>query len=368
MSRIISVLGIGLMALVATGCDDDPAAGPEPISIAATAVATPDLSTLTTALQAAGLVGTLEGAGPFTVFAPSNGAFDALDAGVLGALLEDGNVDILERVLNFHVVAGAAVLSADLSDGQTVTTVDGGTLTIGVSGGSVTVNGANVVTADVEATNGVVHIIDGVLVPSDVDVYEKAVLTPATSTLASAILAAGLDDDLQATGPFTVFAPVDAAFEALGSYPVDALLDPDVVDVLSKILTFHVVSGDVRAGDLTDGGTATTLQGGTLTFDLSDASDPKVNGVSITTTDIEVGNGVIHLVDEVIVPPLTVVEQGLLDASTTTFAQTVHGLRTGECRILRRAGAGRESAARREPGAVGRRAPVSRDLGRHSCG
>jgi len=309
-------------ALVVAACGDDSTNAPELDTIAASAAATSDLSTLVEALGAAGLVSTLDGSGPFTVFAPRNAAFAALDAGVLNGLLAEGNVDLLSRILTFHVVAGAAVRSGDLSDGQTVTTVEGGTLTIGVSGGSVTVNGAAVVSADIEASNGVVHIIDDVLVPSDLDVYETAVLTSGTTTLASAVLAGDLDGALSGTGPFTVFAPVNSAFEALDEYLLLALLDSDNIDLLQKVLQFHVVSGAVRAADLTNGGTATTLEGGTLTFDLSGAT-PKVNGVDITTTDIEVSNGVIHLVDGVLLPPLDIVETARLTGPTATLVEAI---------------------------------------------
>ncbi len=321
----LSRLGVGLVAATTiVACGDDPVEVDELDTIAATAAASSDLSTLAAALEAAGLVSTLEGEGPFTVFAPVNAAFDA---DVVEELLEDGNIDLLSRVLTFHVVSGAAVFSGDLSDGQTVTTVEGGELTIDISGGSVMVNGAAVTTADIEASNGVVHLIDQVLVPSDTDIYETAVLTPGTTTLASALLTAGLDGALQGDGPFTVFAPTNAAFDALDPFVMDKLdemADAGDIDLLSKILTFHVIAGaQVLAGDLTDGQMVETLQGQELTIDLSDASDPKVNGVSITTTDIQVENGVIHLVDEVILPEFNVVETAMLTDVTQTLATAV---------------------------------------------
>ncbi len=324
----------GMVLVAATtlaACDDDPFDVVELQTIAATAAASGDLATLTAALEAAGLVATLEGTGPFTVFAPRNAAFDALGADVVAGLLEDGNVDFLSRILTFHVVAGAEVFSTDLTDGQTVTTVEGGELTIGVAEGAVTVNGAAVVTADIEATNGVVHIIDEVLVPSETDVYETAVLTAGTTTLASAVLAAELDEALQGDGPFTIFAPVNAAFEALDPFVLDQLLAEGNVDILSKVLTFHVIAGaEVFAADLSDGQTVTTLQGQELTVDLSDAMDPRVNGVSITTTDIDVENGVIHLVDEVIIPEFNVVETAVLTENTQTLAAAVAAAELGD--------------------------------------
>ena len=127
----------------------------------------PDFSTLVAAVSAAGLVETLSGEGPFTVFAPTNAAFAALPAGVLDALLLPENKDALVKILTYHVVPGT-VLAADIADGD-VATVEGQNVTLSTANG-VTVNGANVVTADVLASNGVIHVIDAVLVPADVDV------------------------------------------------------------------------------------------------------------------------------------------------------------------------------------------------------
>lgn len=134
-------------------------------TIVETAVATDALSTLVAAVTAADLAETLSGPGPFTVFAPTNDAFAALPEGTVDTLLEPANRDQLTSVLTFHVVAGKA-LAADLTDGQTLTTVQGQTLTVKIDGDTVTVNGVPVVQADVEASNGVVHVIGGVLLPA----------------------------------------------------------------------------------------------------------------------------------------------------------------------------------------------------------
>lgn len=128
-----------------------------------TAVAAGDFTTLVAAVQAAGLVDTLKSEGPFTVFAPTDAAFAALPAGTVEDLLKPENKDQLVAVLTYHVVAGK-VMSTDLSDGMTAATVQGGDITIGTTGG-VTVNGANVTAADIEASNGVIHVIDAVILP-----------------------------------------------------------------------------------------------------------------------------------------------------------------------------------------------------------
>lgn len=136
----------------------------EQANIVELAAATPELSTLVAAVQAAGLVDTLSGPGPFTVFAPTNQAFDALPEGTLDSLLLPENVDDLTSILTYHVVAGEAFAS-DLSDGQVIETVNGESLTVSITGGQVLINDAVVIVPDVTASNGVVHIIDAVLIP-----------------------------------------------------------------------------------------------------------------------------------------------------------------------------------------------------------
>ncbi|MEX0723206.1 MAG: fasciclin domain-containing protein [Gracilimonas sp.] len=131
------------------------------------AVATDDLSTLVTAVEAAGLVETLQGDGPFTVFAPTNAAFEALPEGVLEMLLKPENKDQLQAVLTYHVVAGN-VMSGDLEDGMKAKTVEGSEATIDISYGNVMVDGAKVVMADIKASNGVVHVIDAIILPPSI--------------------------------------------------------------------------------------------------------------------------------------------------------------------------------------------------------
>ncbi len=148
------------MAPEATGGEE--AAG----DIVAVASSTDGFSTLVAAVTAAGLVETLQGEGPFTVFAPTDDAFAALPAGVLDALLLPENSDTLTKILTYHVLP-AEVLAADVTAGE-VDTVEGQPVTIATDGG-VTVNDANVTTTDVMASNGVIHVIDAVLIPPDVD-------------------------------------------------------------------------------------------------------------------------------------------------------------------------------------------------------
>lgn len=129
------------------------------------AIGSPDHTTLVQAVTAAGLVETLKGAGPFTVFAPTNAAFNALPAGTVDGLLKPESKDALTKILTYHVVSGS-VKAADLKDGQKVKTLQGEELTVSIKDGKVMINGANVTAADLEGSNGVVHVIDAVLMPA----------------------------------------------------------------------------------------------------------------------------------------------------------------------------------------------------------
>ncbi len=322
MSRVFDFPGraiavaLPVLMLSATACNDDDPIQTGPVDdITEVVAATPAVSTLGAALSAAGLTTALQGDGPFTVFAPDNAAFDALGADVVASLLEPANVDLLRSVLTFHVVPGVEALSSSLTDGQTVTTLNGQELTLGVSGGGVTVNGTAVTTPDIQASNGVIHLINAVLLP-EVDVVDKAILTQQTQTLAAAVTAGGLVSTLKGAGPFTVFAPTNAAFTALGMAKLDVLLDPAHQALLQKVLTYHVVAGDIRAADLTDGAEVATVEGSDVTIDLSGAT-PKVNDAGIIATDIAVKNGVIHLIDHVLTQNLDIVDVAQLNGFST---------------------------------------------------
>lgn len=319
-SKFFRIAALPALMLSVAACDDDPTDPMVTENIIEVVQATGDVSTLGTAVAAANLTAALQADGPFTVFAPRNAAFDALGEDVLDVLLDPDNVDLLSEILTFHVVPDVAAFSDGLSDGQMVTTLQGEMLTIGVSANGVSVNGASVVTADIETTNGVIHLIDAVLLP-ELDVVERAMVTSETQTLAAAVAAADLGATLQGPGPFTVFAPVNAAFDALGM-GLDALLEEGNQALLQDILTYHVVAGDVRAGDLTDGMMATTVEGSDVTFDLS-GTTPMVNGAAIIATDIVVGNGVIHLIDGVLTPELDIVERAIITDETQTLVSAV---------------------------------------------
>lgn len=307
-----------VLTLVLTGCDDDDDGGmsapPDP-TITELAAAESDLSTLVSVLQQAGLADDLEGDGPFTVFAPINSAFGAVDADAL-----TNNPELLEEVLTYHVVAGQEITSDAIQDGQTVTTLEGGELTFRVSSGAVSVNGATVTTADLQASNGVVHLIDGVLLET-VDAVDRAVVTPSLSTLAAAVDGAGLaasDSPLRTTDPITIFAPVNAGFDGLN---LDALTGD--TDLLTRVLQYHVVPDSRLTSDqITGGETPTTLEGSTLAITLEDGS-VLVNGIPVTTADIQTENAVIHLIDGVLLQQTNVVERATVTEAFSILVDLV---------------------------------------------
>jgi len=271
------------------------------------AVATADLSTLVTALQAADLVSTLSVPGPFTVFAPTNDAFNALPAGLLDSLLRPEGKAQLVQLLTYHVASGN-VKAQDISDGQQIATLDGGNyVTAAVSGGAVMLNDASVTVPDQVASNGVVHIINKVLIPPGIGLALKTIPevvtdTSTLSTLLSALRTADLVTTLSGAGPFTVFAPTDTAFYGLPSGLLDMLLEPANKAKLVQLLQYHVVSGDVGSKAISDGQQITTLEGSTVSATVSGAS-VKINDASVTSPDIDASNGVVHIIDKVLLPP-----------------------------------------------------------------
>ncbi|MGB5269308.1 MAG: fasciclin domain-containing protein [Eudoraea sp.] len=307
-------------------------------SIVEIAVETDDLSLLVEALQQAnaGLVETLSSEGPFTVFAPTNQAFVALldalgdDYHSLADFDTEEEKALLVQILTYHVVSGTAAFSGDLFDGQEIPTVQGENVGINLKNGTVHIQDATdknavVVIPDVEASNGVVHVIDKVLLPqvaldfvaslSLKTIVEIAVETDDLSLLVEALLEAnaGLVDVLNSEGPFTVFAPTNEAFVALLDALGDdyhSLADFDTEEekaLLLKVLTYHVVSGTAAfSGDLFDGQEIPTVQGENVginlkngTVHIEDATD--VNA-SVVIPDVEASNGVVHVINKVLLP------------------------------------------------------------------
>ena len=295
-----------------------------------TAVGAGTFGTLATALQAAGLVETLKGRGPFTVFAPTDAAFAKIPSATLNALLADKQK--LTEVLTYHVVGGRIPAATVLTlNGKAATTVNGAGIAIAVSGGKVVLNGnVNVTAVDIAATNGVIHVIDSVLLPPGFvlpaaapttttkpvlkDIVDTAVAAGSFKTLAAALTAAGLVDTLKGAGPFTVFAPTDAAFAKIPKADLDAILADK--KKLTEILTYHVVAGRVPASTVVqlDGTKVTTVNGATVSVKVSNGKVILNETVNVTATDIAASNGIIHVIDSVLLPPA---------ASTPVVAGTI---------------------------------------------
>ena len=278
----------------------------------------PDHNILEVAIEAAELDGALSGEGPFTVFAPTDDAFAALPDGLVDELLLDPTGD-LASILLYHVI-DADVRSTDLSDGLTATTLQGDDVTVTINDDGIFINNAQVIIADIEAENGVVHVIDAVLLPPaapelPATVVDIIVESDVHNTLEAAVIAAGLAPALSGEGPFTVFAPTDNAFAALPAGLVDELLMDPTGD-LATILTYHVLGADVRSTDLSDGLTATTLQGDDVTVTIND-DGIFINDAQVIIADIEAENGVVHVIDAVLLP-------NIAPASGTAMVQIIH--------------------------------------------
>ncbi|MCW5754691.1 MAG: fasciclin domain-containing protein [Phycisphaeraceae bacterium] len=265
-----------------------------------TAVAAGQFKTLAAALQAAGLVQALKGPGPFTVFAPTDEAFAKLPAGTVENLLKPENRALLVSVLTYHVTPGELTAS-EVTGRLGASTLNGQRVDFAVRGGSAMVNGAKVVKADIRASNGVIHVIDTVILPSTDDVVTIAQNAGTFKTLLAAAQAAGLVDALKGPGPITVFAPTDEAFAKLPAGTVESLLKPENKQKLSDILKYHVVSGRVYARDAVMAERAPTLLGAKVTARVMDGR-LKINGASVVKSDIQASNGVIHVIDAVLLP------------------------------------------------------------------
>ena len=257
-------------------------------------------TTLVAALQAADLAGALSGEGNFTVFAPTNDAFAALPEGTVEALLAD--IPALTDILLYHVAEGK-FMASDVLELSNAMTLQGQYVDIAVEDGKVMIDGAEVIITDIEASNGVIHVIDAVILPESRDIVDIAVEDGRFTTLVAAVQAAGLVDTLKSEGPFTVFAPTDDAFAALPEGTVEGLLAD--IPALTNVLLYHVVPGKVTAADVVglDGQSAgTALEGQSINIKL-DMSNVYLNeNVQVIITDIETSNGVIHVIDAVLLP------------------------------------------------------------------
>ena len=373
--RKLSIVGILLAVMVALALPSGLVVRAQENDIVDIAVEDGRFTTLVAAVQAAGLVDALKGEGPLTVFAPTDDAFAALPEGTVEALLAD--IPTLTDILLYHVVAGE-VMAADVAGLSSATTLNGLNFSIKLENGNVYLNDTvQVIITDIEASNGVIHVIDAVLLPSfsvsntgtnnlnlrsgpgldqsiigtfptgaraealarnaagdwvqinyngqtgwvfaplttssgDIQTLEVtpgsivdiAVADGRFTTLVAAVQAAGLVDALSGEGPLTVFAPTDDAFaaalQALGISAEDLLAD---TDTLSSILLYHVVAGQVMAADVVNLQSATTLNGAEIRISVQDGNVFLNDTIQVIITDIEASNGVIHVIDGVLLPP-----------------------------------------------------------------
>jgi uncharacterized surface protein with fasciclin (FAS1) repeats len=349
MKRFTLLLGILVLSLVLVACTGttepvidsapEPAASQSEESIKESAEETMEeksivdiavedgrFTTLVAAVEAAGLAETLSGAGEFTVFAPTDDAFAALPEGTVESLLEDPE-GALKDILLYHVAEGA-VPAETVVTLESVTTIQGEPVTISVMDGNVMLNdSAKVIITDIAASNGIVHVIDAVILPpsmieaaaDDEMMDAKSIAEIATedgrfTTLVAAVEAAGLAETLNGEGEFTVFAPTDDAFAALPEGTVESLLE-DPEGALKDILLYHVVGSAVPAETVVTLDSADTLQGEAVAIAVVDGEVILNDSAKVIITDIEASNGIIHVIDAVILPP-SMTEAAAEDAMT----------------------------------------------------
>jgi transforming growth factor-beta-induced protein len=280
---------------------------------------------LVAALTAAGLVDTLKGAGPFTVFAPTDDAFKKLPEGTVEGLLKD--IPALTKILLYHVVP-AHYEAAALAKLTTVETVGGPSLTVKVEQGNVRINDAQVIIADVKASNGVIHVIDTVLLPpaepAAPDIVDLAVADGRFTTLAKALTEAGLVNFVKQSAALTVFAPTDDAFAKLPEGTLDALLKDKAA--LTRVLLYHIAPGQAVAQDVVNMSSVATFAGAYPSIRAEDGK-VMVDDAQVIIPDLLASNGVIHVIDSVLLPPATppaaqkdIVEVAVADGRFTTLA------------------------------------------------
>ena len=299
----MAVLFMAIPLFTISCSDDDDDNGTSDKNIVEIAQGTSSLSTLVDALVAADLTDALSGEGPFTVFAPSNDAFAKLDPDVLNNIIS--NPALLTSLLQYHV-AGAE-LTSDRLNGTVQTLLSGQTVEA-VNAGGVIINGtSNVTTADVIASNGIIHVIDEVLIPEDFYAQtlaqivagsdnHKILLSALAKPELSGLLAAANDP----TQDLTVFAPTDDAFTAVLGVLGKESIDDIPVQLLNEIVSYHILGTAVTSDQLTNGDVETILPGESVTVDITDGV--KINNANVTAADLKAVNGVAHVVDAVLLP------------------------------------------------------------------
>ena len=354
LSKILKSTAMVMLLVFAASCSDDDNDDPviivEEDNIVEAAQKTSSLSSLVSALAKADessnndLITALSSEGPFTVLAPTNDAFSSLLARLDGFdTLDDFNneqlQDLLATILKYHVVSGAAVGSGDLTEGQIITTLQGETLVVNIASGVTFTDAAGematVTTADVETENGIVHLIDKVLIPQEAldalsgvlltSITDLAISVPSLSILVDALIAADgdLPTVLASDGPFTVFAPTNDAFAAFLEANDFAALSDIPTEVLTQVLLNHVVAGTNFSTDLATGYVSSLSTAGpndaNLSMFINIEDGVVINGVStVTAADNKAINGVVHIVDAVIGLP-NIVDHAVANPNLTSL-------------------------------------------------
>ncbi|MDA7622070.1 CIA30 family protein, partial [bacterium] len=290
--------------------------GADPSDVVATALSDGRFKTLAKALTSAGLVETLQSDGPFTVFAPTDEAFGKLPTGVVSSLLKPENSEELGNILKYHVLAGSVRLAGAL-EAKDAKTITGESISVTFSDGKIKVNESTLINSDIQCSNGTIHVIDSVLLPPrpETDLVAIAKRSGKFSTLLAAVQAAGLSDTLSGASEITILAPTDEAFSKLPEGTLESLLKPGNKKTLQKILAMHVLNGKVSAGDALNAKKAVSFSGEPLTFKVEDGL-LKVNSSTIVSTDIVADNGVIHVIDSVLLPEEESTSRDPVDVST----------------------------------------------------
>lgn len=314
MKKLTKLIGIAFLSLTIFSCSSDSDNDTQP-TIVDIASENSDFSTLVTALNRTGLTATLDGSGQFTVFAPTNAAFQTFFTSLgSGVTVNNVDVDVLRNILLNHVI-GSEIKSSAIPESTYVSTLspfssatNSPTISMYVqkSGGVVTLNGGasngggTVTTADLDASNGVIHVVSNVIaIPT---IKNHAVANPNFSTLTSLLVAQNLAATLDGTAgsPFTVFAPLNSAFDTATLNLYTGLSTGDK----TAVLLYHVVGGvNVRSNAIPTGN-ITTLQGQAFSITGTVIDDASSVNKNIVLTDVQCSNGIVHAIDKVLLPNL----------------------------------------------------------------
>ena len=300
-----ALLSLGLSLLTCFGVTHAQSgthtANPTPTkNIVETAAGTGTFNTLLEAAKAAGLADALAKK-EYTIFAPTDEAFAKLDKQVVADLLKPENKKQLAAILKYHVVPGK-VMAKDAAKLTATPTLNGQRIALDVAAKQPMVGGAKVLKTDISCSNGIIHVVDSVIMPTTKTIPEIAAEAGSFKTLLAAAQAAGLAETLGTDGPFTIFAPNDKAFEKLPADTVKDLLKPENKQKLADILKYHVVSGRIYDAEALKAGKAETLLSKKMIIAKQMGKDVKINDAKVLKTNIEASNGVIHVIDTVLTP------------------------------------------------------------------